>query len=104
MEQQQPPARERRGFLRSSWIAIAAVILAYTAGISGGIASAAQSCSTSQACWDPPYDKMPELAPPIVRTNKYLPVSAAARGPAVDPAKGYRVESLGAGAFLVTDQ
>src|SRR5262249_11270336 len=27
----------------------------------------------------------------------------AARGPAIDPAKGYRVEPLGAGAYLVTE-
>src|SRR5262245_48175200 len=84
-------------------IAVVAIVLASVAGVSVGMAVAGQKCSTSQACWDPPYEKMPEIAPPIVRTSKYLPVPAAARGPAVDPAKGYRVESLGAGAFLVTD-
>jgi len=46
---------------------------------------------------------MPDIAPPIVRTAKYLPVSAAARGPAIDSKKGYRSERLGTGAFLVTD-
>lgn len=86
--------------LIKSSIALAAVALA-TWG--AAMAVAAQKCSTTQACWDPPYSKMPDIAPPIVRTNKYLPVSAAAAGPAIDPAKGYRTEALGAGAFLVTD-
>lgn len=103
MEQQQPPARPRRGLPRASLIAAVAIVLACIAGISSRIAVAAQKCATSQACWDPPYDQMPEIAPPIVRTSKYLPVSTEARGPAIDPKKGYRTESLGAGAYLVTD-
>ena len=103
MEQHERRATARRGFQNTSSIAIVAIVLACIAGISGGIAVAAQKCSTSQACWDPPYAAMPEIAPPIVRTSKYLPVPAEARGPAVDPKKGYRTESLGAGAFLVTD-
>ncbi len=103
MEQEESRARVRRGFLRPLSVAVVATVLASVAGLGVGIAVAAQNCSTSQACWDPPYDKMPDIAPPIVRTTKYLPVSAEARGPAIDPAKGYRIESLGAGAFLVTD-
>jgi glyoxylase-like metal-dependent hydrolase (beta-lactamase superfamily II) len=102
MDQQEPRARVRRGIPKSSWIVVAAVVVvSFEAGVR--VAVAAQKCATTQACWDPPYDRMPEMAPPIVRTNKYLPVPEAARGPAIDQAKGYRVESLGAGAFLVTD-
>ena len=103
MEQYQPRALSRRGFSKLSSIGLTAIVLASAVVIGGGIAVAAQKCSTSHACWDPPYANMPEIAPPIVRSNTYLPVPAAARGPAVDPAKGYRVERLGTGAFLVTD-
>ena len=49
-----------------------------------------------------PYPDMPEIAPIGVRTS-YLPVPESARGPAVDPAKGYRIEELGKGLYLVTD-
>ena len=103
MKHNEPRVGARRGVSKITVIAVVAIVLAGIAGIRGEIAVAAQKCSTSQACWDPPYDKMPDIAPPIVRTSKYLPVPAAAAGPAVDPKKGYRTESLGGGAFLVTD-
>jgi len=103
MEQHESRPSVRRGFLQMLAIAVVAIVLVSVAGVGVRRAVAGQQCSTSQACWDPPYDKMPDIAPPIVRANKYLPVPDAARGPAIDPAKGYRVESLGAGAFLVTD-
>jgi glyoxylase-like metal-dependent hydrolase (beta-lactamase superfamily II) len=50
-----------------------------------------------------PYAAMPELAPIGVRVDRYLDVPDAARGPAVDPAKGYRTEKLGDGLYLITD-
>src|SRR5262245_49922357 len=103
MEQHESRPRVRRGFPQKLSIALVAIGLAFVAAVGVGMAVAGQKCSTSQACWDPPYANMPDIAPPIVRTNKYLPVPDAARGPAIDPAKGYRTESLGAGAFLVTD-
>ena len=104
MEQEHlPRARTRSGFFRSSSIAVTAVALVSLLGIGGGIAAAAQKCSTSHACWDPPYPNMPDIAPPMVRTSKYLAVPASERGPAIDPAKGYRVQNLGHGAYLVTD-
>jgi len=103
MEQHESRPRVRRGFPQMLSIAVVAIVLASVAGVGVGMAGAGQKCSTSQACWDPPYKNMPDIAPPIVRTNTYLPVPDAARGPAIDPVKGYRVESLGAGAFLVTD-
>ena len=102
MNTQQLRGRTRRGLLRSSAILVTAVALAGI-GIAAGLAVASQKCATSQVCWDPPYANMPDIAPPIVRTAKYLPVSAAARGPAIDSKKGYRSERLGTGAFLVTD-
>src|SRR5215217_5328107 len=50
-----------------------------------------------------PYPQMPSVAPIGVRTGKYMDVPAAALGPAVDPAKGYRLQDLGGGLYMVTD-
>jgi glyoxylase-like metal-dependent hydrolase (beta-lactamase superfamily II) len=102
-QQDQHRARPRSGFFRSSWIAVTMVVLVGLVGIGGGLAAAAQRCATSHACWDPPYPNMPEIAPPMVHTSKYLPVPASERGPAIDAAKGYRVQSLGSGAYMVTE-
>jgi glyoxylase-like metal-dependent hydrolase (beta-lactamase superfamily II) len=50
-----------------------------------------------------PYDSMPALAPIGIRVDRYLQVPDSAKGPTVDPVKGYRTEMLGAGLYMVTD-
>ena len=50
-----------------------------------------------------PYRNMPELAPIGVRPDRYLPVPAEGRAPPVDPAKGYRLQQLGRGLYMVTE-
>jgi glyoxylase-like metal-dependent hydrolase (beta-lactamase superfamily II) len=50
-----------------------------------------------------PYPNMPAIAAIGERTDKYLDVPASARGPAIDAAKGYRLEDLGGGLYMVTD-
>jgi glyoxylase-like metal-dependent hydrolase (beta-lactamase superfamily II) len=50
-----------------------------------------------------PYANMPALAPIGVRVDKYLDVPESAKGPAVDPAKGYRTQTLGDGLYMITD-
>ena len=50
-----------------------------------------------------PYPQMPSVAPIGERIGKYIDVPASARGPAIDPAKGYRVQDLGGGLYMVTD-
>ena len=50
-----------------------------------------------------PYAQMNHLAPIGVRTGKYLEIPETAKGPPVDPAKGYRTEQLGQGLYLLTD-
>ena len=50
-----------------------------------------------------PYRNMPSLAPIGVRVDKYLAVPAFAKGPAVDPVKGYRTEKLGDGLYMISD-
>ncbi len=50
-----------------------------------------------------PYPNMPSIPPIGVRTGKYFDVPASAQGPAVDPAKGYRLEDFGGGLYMITD-
>lgn len=50
-----------------------------------------------------PYPNMPSIAPIGVRIGKYMDVPASAQGPAIDPAKGYRLQALGSGLYMVTD-
>src|SRR5262245_48363237 len=52
---------------------------------------------------DTPYSGMPGIAPIGVRMDKALDVPASARGPAIDPAKGYRLQNLGRGLYMVTE-
>src|SRR3954470_14767662 len=66
------------------------------------LALAVSWLATSASAADAPYPNMPEIAPIGVRTH-YLPVPESSRGPAVDPAKGYRIEKMGDGLYLITD-
>jgi len=50
-----------------------------------------------------PYDTMPSIAAIGERPDFYLPVPDSAKGPPIDPAKGYRTEKLGRGLYMVTD-
>lgn len=50
-----------------------------------------------------PYAGMPALAPIGVRVDRYLPVPAREVPPPVDPARGYRLQPLGRGLYMVTD-
>jgi glyoxylase-like metal-dependent hydrolase (beta-lactamase superfamily II) len=50
-----------------------------------------------------PYAHMPGIAPIGVRIQSHLPIPEQAKGPRVDPAKGYRLEKLGDGLYMITD-
>lgn len=50
-----------------------------------------------------PYPNMPTIPPIGVRTGKYFDIPASAQGPAVDPAKGYRLQTFGSGLYMITD-
>src|SRR5882757_5625868 len=50
-----------------------------------------------------PYAEMPSIAPIGVRVDRYLPLPPSETTPPVDPAKGYRLEELGRGLYMVTD-
>ena len=68
----------------------------------GGGPLAAQNGARAAAPGDP-YVNMPALAPIGVRVARYAPVPESARGPAVDPAKGYRTQDLGGGLYMIAD-
>ncbi len=77
-------------------------LVAAVAVVSLGAALAARSLAPAGTP-GVPYRKMPAIAPIGVRVDRYLEVPDAAKGPAVDPAKGYRTEKLGEGLYLIAD-
>jgi len=50
-----------------------------------------------------PFAAAPEIAPIGVRLDKYLDLPDGAKGPPLDQAKGYRLETLGRGLYMITD-
>jgi hypothetical protein len=50
-----------------------------------------------------PYPGMPEIPPIGARIAKCMDVPESAKGPEIDPAKGYRLQNLGNGLHMITD-
>jgi glyoxylase-like metal-dependent hydrolase (beta-lactamase superfamily II) len=50
-----------------------------------------------------PYAEMPSIAPIGMRVDRYVPLTPSAAAPPVDPVKGYRLQQLGRGLYMVTD-
>jgi glyoxylase-like metal-dependent hydrolase (beta-lactamase superfamily II) len=50
-----------------------------------------------------PYPDMPKIAPIGVRIGHHLPIPEHAKGPPVDPAKNYRLQEMGTGLYMITD-
>jgi glyoxylase-like metal-dependent hydrolase (beta-lactamase superfamily II) len=50
-----------------------------------------------------PYPHMPAIATIGARIGKYMEMPRGAVGLAVDPAKGYRLQSFGGGLYMITD-
>jgi glyoxylase-like metal-dependent hydrolase (beta-lactamase superfamily II) len=49
------------------------------------------------------YLNMPEIPAIGVRTGRYADIPESARGPAIDPAKGYRTQAVGSNLYMVTE-
>jgi glyoxylase-like metal-dependent hydrolase (beta-lactamase superfamily II) len=49
------------------------------------------------------YSNMPAIAPIGERIEKYLDVNESAKGPLIDPNKGYRLQELGNDLYMITD-
>jgi glyoxylase-like metal-dependent hydrolase (beta-lactamase superfamily II) len=67
------------------------------------VAMATAAASDSPAAAVAPYRDMPHIAPIGARIGHYLSIPPDAKGPAIDPAKGYRLQELGTGLYLITD-
>ena len=83
-----------------------ALMLLTSAVFSGGLfltSSVGQIKSETSKSAGEPYSDMPDIAPIGVRVDKYMDVPPSAMGPAIDAAKGYRIQELGKGLYLVTD-
>jgi glyoxylase-like metal-dependent hydrolase (beta-lactamase superfamily II) len=76
-----------------------ALLILTAVGIISGIAVAADDPHGTAA----PYSHMPAIAPIGVRIQSHIPIPEQAKGPLVDPGKGYRLEKLGDGLYMITD-
>lgn len=90
-----------RRFMRL-WIA-AALVIASICSFSPRTQAQASASGVQQGAAGEPYPNMPSIAPIGVRTGKYFDVPAASKGPAIDPAKGYRLQNFGDGLYMITD-
>ena len=50
-----------------------------------------------------PYRSRPLIAPIGERIEKYITINESAKGPSIDPGKGYRIQQLGNGLYMLTD-
>jgi glyoxylase-like metal-dependent hydrolase (beta-lactamase superfamily II) len=96
-----PLIARRSGVL--SLISAALLFMSASSAVFAHDAKPADKKSTVQGAPGEPYKNMPSIAPIGVRIGKYIDVPASAQAPAVDPAKGYRLQDLGKGLYMVTD-
>jgi glyoxylase-like metal-dependent hydrolase (beta-lactamase superfamily II) len=78
-----------------------AVSRPWLAALAGAIVCTGATAAPGSA--GQPYPGMPSIAPIGERIDKYIDIPAFARGPAIDARKGYRLEDLGDGLYMVTD-
>jgi glyoxylase-like metal-dependent hydrolase (beta-lactamase superfamily II) len=84
-------------------LAIACVATLSMAPLMTGVSAFAGTHEEVPGAAGEPYPDMPAIAPLAVRIGKHLEVPESAKGPAVDPGKGYRLQDLGQGLYMVTD-
>jgi len=84
-------------------LSVAVASVAAVAGVFWTGAALAGRNGTQTATPSVPYANMPAIAPIGVRVDKYLDVPDSAKGPSVDQVKGYRLEKLGDGLYMITD-
>lgn len=82
-----------------TFLAAAIVVLLM---VSGTPADAHESCK-APGCAGTQYADMPEIAPIGAQIEKYMNIPESAKGPPIDPGKGYRIQTLGKGLYMVTE-
>jgi glyoxylase-like metal-dependent hydrolase (beta-lactamase superfamily II) len=82
---------------------ISALVLTFLGAVIGTGHATEPSAADGQGSAGAPYTSMPAVAAIGERIGKYIDIPATARGPAIDSAKGYRLQDLGDGLFMVTD-
>ena len=80
-----------------------ALTIAVICTLAPSVLAAKHETQSSQGVAGEPYPNMPSIAPIGERIGKYIDVPASAQGPAIDPAKGYRLQDLGSGLYMITD-
>lgn len=90
--------------IRRGCVVVTALIMGCASpGSALGATSTSPSACDAPGCAGEPYADMPRFATIGARTSKYMDVPESAKGPAIDPAKGYRIQSLGRGMYMVTE-
>ena len=84
--------------VKTTLIAVVLICILLLAAITITIAQNAKSYFASE-----PYSSMPTIAPIGERIENYLAVNESAKGPSIDPNKGYRLQELGKGLYMITD-
>ena len=102
-----PPAQHHneKSFMRNPRI-VGFCFVILLIGICAGtncVYSQSENSSTAPGAAGGPYPNMPSIAPIGVKVDKYLDVPSSSQGPPIDPAKGYRVQDLGKGLYMITD-
>ena len=94
-----------RSFMRNARIVGFCFVVLLIGICSGanGVYSQSDNSSTVRGAAGEPYPNMPSIAPIGVRIGKYLDVPVSSQGPPIDPAKGCRVQDLGSGLYMITD-
>lgn len=83
-----------------TYLLLTAMVVSY--GCSGAHAKSPED-GPVQGAAGRAYSDMPAIAAIGERIEKYIDVPVGARGPAIDPVKGYRLQDLGRGLYMVTD-
>ncbi len=78
-------------------------ILALAAALIVAHPAAADALCKSPGCAGSAYPNVPEIASIGERIEKYRDIPEAAKGTPIDPSKGYRVQLLGTGLYMITE-
>ena len=81
-------------------VAVACVIVGVVAGVFWTGAAPGAGAEARPGTPGAPYANMPALASIGVRVDKYVDIPDFAKGPPVDPARGYRTQRLGEGLYM----